>query len=395
MSFKRVFAAAAALSLALVTSAFGQAGIQLGAGQVLGNSTAAQRPGRAESVTAILDRALGSTRGAIIERGVGGWGLLSPSATARVPYLSGGAGADPLYGAYTLPASVTSGGVACFTSTTVEASSALLSANAIVLGGGAGVCPSPMGSLGTTTTVLHGNAGGPPTFAAVVSADLNITATSCTNQFVTAISTGGVGTCTTPSLTSPSFANQGTTATVLHGNAGGNPSFGPVNLTTEASGTLQAAQEPAHTGGCTNSAGSLALSCVIEINFPMGNGPGCGTPGSNSTVYSGPNGCWSATENDASSPISKAMTLKNLRVKISTSPVGAETVTVTLRKNGAATGSPGNVTCQITGAATTCSDLTNVATYSAADTVDIQIVHSTSAVASITNTQLTSSTTTP
>lgn len=236
MSFKRVFAAAA-LSLALVTSAFGQAGIQLGAGQVLGNSTAAQRPGRAESVTAILDRALGSTRGAIIERGVAGWAMFSPSATARVPYLSGGTGADPLYGAYTLPASVTSGGVACFTSTTVESSSALLSANAIVLGGGAGVCPSPMGSLGTTTTVLHGNAGGPPTFGAVVSADLSITATNCTNQFVTAISTGGVGTCTTDVLASAQHANQGTTTTVLHGNGAGNPAFGAVvsadlNITT-------------------------------------------------------------------------------------------------------------------------------------------------------------------
>jgi len=37
---------------------------------------------------------------------------------------------------------------------------------------------------------------------------------------------------------------------------------GTVNLSSQASGTLQAAQEPAHTGDCTNTAGSLALTCT-------------------------------------------------------------------------------------------------------------------------------------
>lgn len=40
------------------------------------------------------------------------------------------------------------------------------------------------------------------------------------------------------SLTSSDFANQGTTTTVLHGNASGNPSFGAVSLTGDVSGTL-------------------------------------------------------------------------------------------------------------------------------------------------------------
>lgn len=39
-------------------------------------------------------------------------------------------------------------------------------------------------------------------------------------------------------LASSTFANQGTTATVLHGNASGNPSFGSVNLATDVSGNL-------------------------------------------------------------------------------------------------------------------------------------------------------------
>lgn len=39
-------------------------------------------------------------------------------------------------------------------------------------------------------------------------------------------------------LASSDFVNQGTTTTVLHGNAAGNPSFGAVNLATEVTGTL-------------------------------------------------------------------------------------------------------------------------------------------------------------
>ncbi len=97
--------------------------------------------------------------------------LLAPTATARLPLLSG-ASAAPVWGAYTLPATVTSGGIPCFTSTTAETSSAALAANALILGGGTGVCPSALGSLGTTTTLLHGNAAGVPAFSQVVSGDI-------------------------------------------------------------------------------------------------------------------------------------------------------------------------------------------------------------------------------
>lgn len=64
-------------------------------------------------------------------------------------------------------ASGTSGGIPYFNGTTSIASSALLTANAIVTGGGAGAAPSTLASLGTTTTVLHGNAAGAPTFGAI------------------------------------------------------------------------------------------------------------------------------------------------------------------------------------------------------------------------------------
>lgn len=75
-----------------------------------------------------------------------------------VPVADGGTGLS----------SGTSGGVPYFSASTTMASSAALAANQIVLGGGAGAAPATLGGLGTTTTLLHGNAAGAPTFGAVV-----------------------------------------------------------------------------------------------------------------------------------------------------------------------------------------------------------------------------------
>jgi len=67
----------------------------------------------------------------------------------------------------TFAATGTSGGIPFFDSATTIASSAVLTANQLVLGGGAATTPATLGSLGTTATVLHGNAAGAPTFGAV------------------------------------------------------------------------------------------------------------------------------------------------------------------------------------------------------------------------------------
>lgn len=76
-------------------------------------------------------------------------------------------------GTLTLTAAGTSGGVPYFSSATALASSAALTNHAITLGGGAGAAPNSLGSLGTSTTVLHGAAAGDPTFSAVsLSADV-------------------------------------------------------------------------------------------------------------------------------------------------------------------------------------------------------------------------------
>src|SRR5690349_15651750 len=83
-------------------------------------------------------------------------GLIS---IAGVPYSGAGLVAFTVAG--------TSGGIPYFSSGTTWASTGALTANQLVLGGGAGNPPTVLGSLGTTTQVLHGNAAGAPSFSAV------------------------------------------------------------------------------------------------------------------------------------------------------------------------------------------------------------------------------------
>lgn len=89
-------------------------------------------------------------------------------ATGILPVANGGTGIT----------SGTSGGIPYYSGTTTIASSAALTANRLVIGGGAGSAPTVVGSLGTTTTILHGNAAGAPTFGAVVAGDLDSTITA-------------------------------------------------------------------------------------------------------------------------------------------------------------------------------------------------------------------------
>ncbi len=98
---------------------------------------------------------------------------------------------------------------------------------------------------GTTTQVLHGNASGQASWTAVVDGDITPaysgtgTPTACTNQFVTgftlARNAAPTSTCTTDILASAQHANQGTTTTVLHGNAAGNPTFASIGTNDIAS----------------------------------------------------------------------------------------------------------------------------------------------------------------
>ena len=100
----------------------------------------------------------------------------------------------------------TSGGILGFTGPTTLASSAALAANGVVIGGGAGATPTAT-AAGINNQFFRGNTGLAPAFG-------------------------------TATLASADFANQGTSTTVLHGNAAGNPSWGQISLTADVTGDL-------------------------------------------------------------------------------------------------------------------------------------------------------------
>lgn len=178
------FVKAFLFSLLLTSGAFAQGAGQLQSGQIWGNPKATQAPATGTTVGAVLDRQLTcSSQGDIIFRGSAAWSCLAPG-LANAPLLSKGSAANLAYSTISYPTSANSGGVACFSSTTAMISSVAETANAIMLGGGAGACPTPLASLGTTTTVLHGNASGAPTFGSVAYADIATAAIATTSQYL-------------------------------------------------------------------------------------------------------------------------------------------------------------------------------------------------------------------
>lgn len=144
----------------------------------------------------------------------------------------------------------TSGGIPYFASATTTASSGVLTANRLVLGGGAGAAPTVLGSLGTTTTVLHGNAAGAPSFAAVsLTADVSGTLPvgSGGTGTTTSTGTGSVVLSATPTFTgSPVLATPSAT-TLIVGNSTTLPASDTVVITTDAT-TLPAAGVQLHIG---------------------------------------------------------------------------------------------------------------------------------------------------
>ena len=182
-------ALAMALAMAAISCAYGQGQFQ--PGQVFGNPNAAAGQALPSSVSAILDRALGSTRGAIIERGAGGWVLVGPGSTSGVPWVSNGAGADPAYQVLGL----VGGGTGLATATL----------NGIVYGNGT----SPLGvtAAGTNGQLLLGVTASPPQMASM--------SQDC------AITNAGVITCTkTNNVAFGPFATQAVPCTIAQGCTG-------------------------------------------------------------------------------------------------------------------------------------------------------------------------------
>lgn len=150
----------------------------------------------------------------------------------------------------------TSGGSSAFNALT----SGTNTSAAMVVGTGASLTTSGSGTItATNTTGVNGAA--VPTSAAVLSSNGSSQLTSATTT-----GSGSVVLATSPALTTPNLgtpsainltnatalplsalANLGTTTTVLHGNAAGNPSFSAVSLTADVSGIL-----PGANGGTGN-----------------------------------------------------------------------------------------------------------------------------------------------
>lgn len=165
----------------------------------------------------------------------------------------------------------TSGGVLAFTAAATIASSALLVNNALMLGGGAGATPKTPLGLGLANQVLHANPSGAPTWSQV---DLAADVTG----ILPAVNGGtGQSSYTVGDL----LYASGTTALskladIVTGNvlrSGGvatAPAWGKVDLTTDVTGTLAAAnggtgQSSYTVGDLLYASGATALSKLADI----------------------------------------------------------------------------------------------------------------------------------
>jgi hypothetical protein len=167
----------------------------------------------------------------------------------------------------------TSGGIPYFSSGTTWASSAALTANAIVLGGGAGAAPTVLSSLGATTTVLHGNASGPPSFGAVsLTADVSGILPStkggtgvANNASSTLTISGAFGTTLTVSgTTAITLPTSGTLATLAGTETLTNKRVDPRVTSAASASTLTPSVATADVYAYT------ALAAGLTINAPTG-----------------------------------------------------------------------------------------------------------------------------
>ena len=189
---------------------------------------------------------------------------------AALPVASGGTGLT----------AGTSGGVLAYTASGTLASSSALTASALVLGGGAGAAPTPMGSLGTTTTVLHGNVSGAPTFGAVsLTADVSGTlpaangGTGVANNAASTITISGAfaTTLTVSGTTGVTLPTTGTLATLAGTETFTNKTLTNPTLTTPVLGTPTSGNLTTCTADGTNKVGylNIPLSGIKTASYTL------------------------------------------------------------------------------------------------------------------------------
>jgi hypothetical protein len=155
----------------------------------------------------------------------------------------------------------TSGGIPYYSSSTTLSSSALLTNHALVVGGGAGAAPSTPVGLGTTTTVLHGNASGDPSWGAVsLTADVSGTLPA---------GNGGTGNAffavSGPASSTKTFTFPNASSTVLTSNAAVTVAQGGTGIASGTSGGVP------YFSGSTTIASSAALTATALV---LGGGAG-------------------------------------------------------------------------------------------------------------------------
>lgn len=147
-------------------------------------------------------------------------------------------------------ASGTSGGIPYFNSTSTMASSALLGANQIMIGGGAGAAPSTF-TCATTTTVVHG--GTPPTCSQIVAGD--ITTNTITNSNLSQVGAATIkGNPTASTANVQDFTFSSLTQTVSPG------ALDWIPIYDDATGTIKKVN-----------AGSIASASVAGVSSIAGN----------------------------------------------------------------------------------------------------------------------------
>lgn len=166
----------------------------------------------------------------------------------------------------------TAGGMPYFNSINTVASSGLLSQNQLILGGGVSGPPSPLGSTGTTSQVLIGNASGPPAFGSVNASTMLVSQVPPPN--------GGTGVNNTNTLTlsggNIGLTAQGATVATLPPPVAGAVSLGTLDIiinqlpNTGAGYTLALSDRGKLIYDPTTGADTITVPANASVAFPIG-----------------------------------------------------------------------------------------------------------------------------
>lgn len=269
-------------------------------GHVIGNASGSAIAATDYSLTSILDTLATPAQGDILYRNGSVWTYLHAGTSGQFLQTLGAsanpAWATPTPTAYSGSASIlltgttfsisapvtvpnggtgltagTSGGIPAYTNATTLASSGLLTAHGVMLGGGAGAVPSALSSLGTSGQVLTSNgAAANPSWSAAASGTVTqINAGSClsggpitsTGTISAVAATSGVCGSVTPDTNATHFLNGGGawTAAIVPGTGLSFSSGNTLAITSPTlSGTTAAIGGSTLTAACTS--GTVAIA---------------------------------------------------------------------------------------------------------------------------------------